>query len=117
MKQHRRLVSLAALIAVVWTSLWPLVSAAHALALAEPMPLCHQAGMMVSPEQAPAAPDVPGSGGKTHCPLCIMAFLVAFGTPVAEPEFHFVGRSVTLDVYSAPLLHSVAAYLPESRAP
>jgi hypothetical protein len=118
MKTRHRFVALLALVAVMWTTLWPLVSASHALAMSEPMPLCHQAGMMVAPDEAPThSPQAPRSDGKTHCPLCIMAFYASFATPIAEPQFHFIGRSVAFDVYAAPLRHRVAAYLPESRAP
>ena len=72
---------------------------------------------MVSPGEAPQGPQGPRQDGKTHCPLCIMAFFVAFAAPMATPQFHFVGRSQSLDVYASPLSHRVAAYLPESRAP
>jgi hypothetical protein len=117
MKTRRSLSSLIALVAVAWTTLWPLVSSLEARITGEAMPLCHQAGMMVAPNEAPQGPEGPRRDGKTHCPLCIMAFYASFAAPVAEPVFHFVGRSESIETYCAPTAHRVAAYLPESRAP
>jgi hypothetical protein len=117
METRRRVTSILALVAVMWTTLWPLVSSLEAGIAGEGMPLCHQAGMIVSPGEVPQGPDGPRRDGKTHCPLCIMAFHASFAAPIAEPVFHFVGRSVSLATYEAPLTHRVAAYLPESRAP
>ena len=50
MKLRRRIACLAALFAVTWASLWPLVSTAHAWMADVTMPLCHQAGMQVAPD-------------------------------------------------------------------
>ena len=115
--ERRRLTALLAIFAVAWASLWPLITAAHALAVSDEMPLCHQAGTMVSPDVAPRAPGGPASDGKTHCPLCIMAFFVAFTAAIPEPQFHLLGASRSTDAYCAPLRHRTGAYLPESRAP
>lgn len=109
--ETRRLPALLAIFAVAWASLWPLVTSLEAKLAGDDMPLCHQAGMQVAPG------EMPSQEGKIHCPLCIMAFYVAFDAPIAEPQFHLLGRAIALDVYSAPLTHRVAIHLPESRAP
>jgi hypothetical protein len=117
MGSRRRFVSLLATLAVAWTALWPLVSSVEAKIAGEEMPLCHQAGMQVAPDAMPQRQDGVPEKGKTHCPLCIMAFYASFEAPIVEPQFHVIGRAVTTDTYSAPLTHRVAAHLPESRAP
>jgi hypothetical protein len=113
----RRLVALATALAVLWTALWPLVSSAHSLGAEEPMPLCHQAGMQVSPDiPAPADPRSPKEA-KQHCPLCVMAFFVAFQAPplVAAPApLERAGRVLA---YFAPAPDGIAVHLPQSRAP
>ena len=117
METRRRATAFVAIISIAWTVLWPLVSSVEASITGEVVPLCHQAGMQVSPDEMPQGPEGPRGDGRTHCPLCIMAFHASFATPMAEPAFHFVGRSVSLETYDAPLTHRVAAHLPESRAP
>jgi hypothetical protein len=117
MTSRRRFVSLLALLAVAWTALWPLVTSLEAKIAGEEMPLCHQAGMQVAPGEMPQQPEAPGQKGKVHCPLCVMAFYGAFDAPVAEPEFHLVGRAIALDASFATHAHRVAIHLPESRAP
>ena len=111
MELRRRFIAFLAIVAVAWTALWPLVTSLEAKIAGDEMPLCHQAGMQVDPNQAPT------QDRKIHCPLCVMAFYGAFEAPVIEPEFHRVGRAVSLDTYFAPLTHRVAIHLPESRAP
>ena len=111
--RSRRIAALATAFLVAWTSLWSLVTAAHAKAVGEEVMLCHQAGTMVAPD----APMQPGREGKTHCPLCIMAF---YGSAppslvVAPPQYstHFV----VLVAYEAPRPAQHAPLLPQSRAP
>ena len=117
MTRQRRFVSLITAIAVLWTALWPLVSSAHLLGTEEPMPLCHQAGMQVSPDMpAPVDPATPKET-KQHCPLCVMAFLVAFQAPAKVPSPHHLADGVGLDAYWAPLPAGVEVQLPQSRAP
>ena len=111
MHSRRRLVSFIAILAVAWTALWPLVTSLEAKIVGGEMPLCHQAGMQVDPNEAPA------QEGKIHCPLCVMAFYVAFDAPITEPEFHLVGHAIALDAPFATHAHRVAIHLPESRAP
>lgn len=111
MTSRRRLIALLTTIAVAWTALWPLVSSARVLWSSEPMALCHQAGMQVSPAQAPA------QEGKQHCPLCIMAFFGAFSPPPSVPPLEFSVGSVSLDAYCSPLTADVAVHLPQGRAP
>ena len=121
---RRRIVALLALFGVAWATLWPLVSAAHAQAAGEAMPLCHMAGMMVMPDDmapGPEAPDASGTParkhGGTHCPLCIMAFYVAFQAPIVAAPFTFSTGFVTLGTYCSPLPFGIEVALPESRAP
>lgn len=120
MRTRRRIVALIALLGVAWAALWPAISAAHAEAAHESMPLCHMAGMMVDPADAmpqdgPAAPG--DEGGRTHCPLCIMAFFVAFHRAPEPPPFTFSTGFVTLDGYCAAMPCGLQVPLPESRAP
>ena len=98
---------------VAWTSLWSLITAAHAKAVGEEVMLCHQAGTMVSPD----APMQPGREGKTHCPLCIMAFYGSAPSAIAIPPLEFSTLSVTLAPYEAPRPGQHAPLLPQSRAP
>lgn len=115
-----RIVALATVIAVAWTALWPLVSSAWLVASNEAMPLCHQAGMQVTPDMAPPeVPETPGhpAGAKQHCPLCIMAFLAAFEPPVVAPAPQHLDRDSAPGPYWATLRGSVEIQLPESRAP
>jgi DUF2946 family protein len=113
----RRTFAWLALIGVLWTTMWPLVSAAHALAMSEPVPLCHQAGMMVAPDQSPIDESAPGHEGHFHCPLCIMAFFGAHFTPPTAPAPVFSVLSVVEDAYCAPMPSGIAVVLPPSRAP
>ena len=117
MRQARRLVSLFAIAAIAWTALWPLVSSLEASLASEATPLCHMAGMEVPIGEAPANPAAPGERGKTHCPLCIMAFHVAFAATPPTPRFVFHTVVVTRDRHDAPLFSRFESPLPPSRAP
>jgi hypothetical protein len=116
-KPHRRIIALLALLAVGWTALWPLVSAAHARITSEALPLCHQVGRMVTMDEAPSTPAEPGGQPRQHCPLCVMAFFCGF-TPAPQPPV-FVFSTVTplRDVHCAQHTHCVATALPFGRAP
>ncbi len=109
----RRRVALATAFIVAWTSLWSLVTAAHAQVVGEEVMLCHQAGTMVAPD----VPVQPAREGKTHCPLCIMAFYGSAAAPIAMPPLQFSTLSVTLAPYEAPRPGEHAFLLPQSRAP
>ena len=113
----RRQFALLALLGVLWTSMWPLVSAAHALAMGEPVPLCHQAGMLVGPDQSPMDEAAPGHEGHFHCPLCVMAFFGSHFTPPTAPTPVFTALTVDEDTYCAPVPSGTAVVLPPSRAP
>jgi hypothetical protein len=107
----------AAILAVAWTALWPLVSSAHALLAAETPMLCHQAGSLVAPDEAPVKPDAPPAEGKVHCPLCIFAF---FGAPVPAldlPREGFSMRVATVRIFEPPHPQDSQLSLPPSRAP
>jgi len=119
MHPRRRLVAVLALLAIMWTSLWPLVSAAHAAMAHEAMPFCHQAGMMVAMDEAPAQDA--GSHGhpqaRFHCPLCVMAFYAGFA-----PQVHVVPpvfRCIVAfgDAHCAPTPDDLSLALPQSRGP
>jgi hypothetical protein len=112
--RSRRLVAAATTFIVVWTSLWSLVSAAHASLVGEEVMLCHQAGSMVAMGEMPMKQ---GGGGKTHCPLCIMAFYGSAPPPLAIPPLQFSTHFVTLPVYEAPRPQGLQVPLPPSRAP
>jgi Protein of unknown function (DUF2946) len=116
MTRARRWVALLALLAVGWTALWPLVSAAHAEAMSEPMPLCHQAGGMVSMDVAPQGPSVPGVP-KQHCPLCVMAFYCSFSEPPKPPPFGYSTVTVLREVPRIQHTHRVEVAIPFGRAP
>jgi hypothetical protein len=120
MRNRRRIGALIALFGVAWAALWPAISAAHASAMHEAMPLCHMAGMMVDPAQAPAPdePKAPGdNGARTHCPLCIMAFYGAFHATPEPPPYTYSTGFVTLEAHCAPRPWGIEVRLPESRAP
>ena len=116
MISRRRLVALATTVAIAWTALWPLVSSAWFSAGDGPMPLCHMAGMQVSPDQEPD-PSAPGEAPKQHCPLCIMVFLAAFTPPVVPPAAPVFENQAGLGHHSAPPPAGVETALPQSRAP
>jgi hypothetical protein len=113
----RRLIAACTSLAVLWTALWPLVSSAHLLGVDEPMPLCHQAGMQVSPDMAPPVDPAAPKESKQHCPLCVMAFLVAFQAPAMVPAPAELPGGLARDAYWAPLPAGIAVQLPPSRAP
>ena len=120
MISHRRLVALATTAAIAWTALWPLVSSAPFLAVGDAVPLCHQAGMQVSPDQAPmdeSQPGAPQQKGKQHCPLCIMVFLAAISPPVVTPTPPLFESVAQQGPYWAPPRHGVETQLPQGRAP
>ncbi|HET9652621.1 MAG TPA: DUF2946 family protein [Usitatibacter sp.] len=115
---NRRIVALCVLLALAWTALWPLVSAAHALAFADSVPLCHQAGMQVGADEAagdetPAAPD----SAKQHCPLCIMAFFAMPAAPAVVAADHIAPVDLSSDFRSSDRPADLTARLPDSRAP
>ncbi|HZZ95256.1 MAG TPA: DUF2946 family protein [Usitatibacter sp.] len=114
----RRFAAAFALLAVAWTSLWPLVSAAHARMASEPILLCHQAGMAMAMEQPGQDPEHPGSPRpRFHCPLCVMAFYGAHAPAlhVDPPVFRCL---VTFgDAHCAATPDDLSLVLPQSRAP
>jgi hypothetical protein len=114
-----RIVAALTALAIAWTALWPLVSSAWMVANDEAMPLCHQAGMQVTPDMAPADADSPGptKRSKQHCPLCVMAFLAAFSPPVVAPAPPHLHRDTAQGPYWATLRAGVEIQLPQSRAP
>jgi len=75
------------------------------------------AGMEVPIGEAPEKPAAPGERGKTHCPLCIMAFYVAFAATPPTPHFVFSTVVATRDRHDAPLFSRFESPLPPSRAP
>jgi hypothetical protein len=115
----RRLAAFAAMLAVAWTALWPLLSAAHAVAFAEPMPLCHQAGLQVAADEeaSPEQPNTPPGSAKQHCPLCIMAFFGMPGAPAVVASTHVVAQDHSFDTRADANPADLSARLPESRAP
>ena len=117
MRATRRVVACLAIAAVMWAALWPLVSSLEASMASEAVPLCHMAGMEVGLGEAPTKPAAPGERGKTHCPLCIMAFYVAFATAAPAPQFVFSTVVATRDRHDAPLFSRFESPLPPSRAP
>ena len=119
MRPRRRLVALFALLAIAWTSLWPLVSAAHAAMANEAMPLCHQAGTMVAMDEAPTPePGSPAhSPPRFHCPLCVMAFYAGFAPQLHVEPPVFRCRVEFGDAHCAPTPDDFSLALPESRAP
>jgi hypothetical protein len=107
------------LFAVAWVALWPLVTTAHALTGAEPMPLCHQAGMQVDiGEPVEDDPTLTRHPIRQHCPLCILVIL-AVGT--AQVTVVAVDRIAPVDLARdfRDAIHpaDLSARLPESRAP
>lgn len=118
MRTRRRLVAVLALLAIAWTSLWPLVSAAHARLASEAMPLCHQAGMAVAIDQPGQMPQQPGHPQpRFHCPLCVMAFYGAHAPSltVEPPVFRCVVAFGDAHCAATPDDHSLV--LPPGRAP
>lgn len=112
----RRILALLTAVAVAWTALWPLVSSAHALAMSEEMPLCHQAGTQVAPGLAPMSPDAPGEP-RQHCPLCVMAFLAAFAPEPVVAADHARHLPDDLPESRPSTAFDLSLQLPPSRAP
>ena len=119
MRTGRQRIALFALLTVLWAALWPLISSAHAFLAAEPVMLCHQAGMQVAPDEAPSAPADPADHGsaRVHCPLCIMAFYVSHAAPPEVPAPQFWTRVAPRDAHFTVLFARFEAPLPPSRAP
>ncbi|HUP98372.1 MAG TPA: DUF2946 family protein [Usitatibacter sp.] len=116
MRILRRLTAPLAIVAVTWTALWPLVSTARLAATDQAMPLCHQAGTQVSPDQAPMDPGAPAEG-KQHCPLCIMAFFVAHAAPVTGPIASATAVTQADGSFWATTPAGIHTRTPQSRAP
>ena len=120
---RRRIITFAVALSVLWTALWPLVSSAYLAASDQSMPMCHQAGMQVSPDmppmEMPAADRKPAgdSAPKQHCPLCLMAFLAAFSPPVIAPQPPRADAGAASNTYWAPLPSGIEVQLPQGRAP
>jgi hypothetical protein len=114
----RRATALATLLCVVWTALWPVVASAHALASADAMPLCHQAGMQVgADEPSTDGPSKVPQPGKQHCPLCIMVFLAMPSAPTIAAPDRLAPVDLAGDVRDTVHPADLSARLPESRAP
>ena len=114
----RRFAAIVALLSVAWTALWPLVSSAHALAFADAMPLCHQAGMLVGADEPAMDPASPSpQPGKQHCPLCIMAFLAMASAPSIVPAERIAPIDLAREFRDRITPADLSARLPESRAP
>ena len=115
---RRRIVAAAALFAVAWASLWPLVTSAHAALAGDEMTLCHGAGTMVAPDAVPQPMDsAPARDGKVHCPLCIMAFYAAHAEPPAVPDAPLSRLRLARAVEPTPHLPAFHSPGPPSRAP
>ena len=117
MKQSRRIIAFLALLAVGWTALWPLVSAAHARITSESLPLCHQVGGMMTMDEAPSAPADPAGKPRQHCPLCVMAFFAGFTPAPQAPVFVFSTVTPLHDAHFVQHTQSVGIGLPFGRAP
>ena len=116
---RRRAVSLLAAFAVLATAMWPLLGALHESASGEVMPLCHMAGMQVDVGSAPppAQPGEKSPGSQSHCPLCVMVFIAAFGPVPAAPVYHALRVGDAPVVEPAPLQRRFSVFLPQGRAP
>jgi hypothetical protein len=112
----RRQVAFAAILAIAWSALWPLVSASHALLAEEPVMLCHQAGSMVAPDEMPQKPDGE-TQGKVHCPLCIFAFYATPAAPLAVPEPAVFARATLAIAAQRVVPQDSQLSIPPSRAP
>ena len=117
---RRRIFALITLLAVGWATLWPVVAAAHAAATGAAMPLCHQAGSMVMPDM-PDMPDMPKAPqddrGRTHCPLCIMAFFAALPPALHIPQSDYYTHAVARDRHCAPMPYGLEVRTPPGRGP
>jgi hypothetical protein len=119
MRNRRRIAALIALVGVGWAALWPAISVAHAEAARVPILICHGAGSFVDPADAywPRSVAPGDDGGPTHCPLCIMAFFVAFHRAPEPPPFTFSTGFVILETHCAAKPFGLEVQLPQSRAP
>jgi Protein of unknown function (DUF2946). len=113
----RRNTAIATLLCVVWTALWPVVASAHALALGDSMPLCHQAGMQVGADEPSTDDTKAPQPGKQHCPLCIMAFLAMPSAPTLVAPDRLAPLDLSRGIREAVRPADLSARLPESRAP
>jgi hypothetical protein len=116
MSTRRRIIAAFAALAVAWTALWPLVSAARS-SVDGPVPLCHQAGSQVAMGEMPQRPGAPEGEAKFHCPLCVMAFYGAFGPTLDVPPALFSTDCLTLDTHCSPYPAGLEVQLPQGRAP
>ena len=112
----RRIVSWLALVAVTWAALWPLITAAHALASAESMRLCHQAGLQVGADE-PAMDPTDGAPAKQHCPRCIIAFIAMGSAPAVVAADRIAPTDLAREYRGNLEPADRSARLPESRAP
>jgi hypothetical protein len=118
MRMNRRLSAASTLLAVLWTALWPLVTSVHARAMAEEMPLCHQAGMVVAADEAPVDPASPSpQPAKQHCPLCIMGFLAMAAHMAVVPADRIAPEDLTGAYRDSIHPANLSTRLAASRAP
>ena len=112
----RASVTVAVVLAVLWTALAPFTTALRESG--GEMPLCHQAGMQVDAASGPL-PQQPGEtpARKTHCPLCIMVFFASFGAKPVVPPFQVTLAAPMAPQRSTPAVHRFIIGLPPGRAP
>lgn len=116
---RRRFLTAFTALCVAWTSLWPLVSSAHALLAGDETQLCHQAGQAVPIGLAPMLPDdgAPAGEAKVHCPLCVMAFLGACAPAMKVRPAPFFATGITVQPHWAAVPTGIEVSLPQGRAP
>jgi hypothetical protein len=114
----QRIVACFALLAVAWVALLPLVSSAHTLVAGEePLPPCHQSGLL-SGVHTPSSTDPAAPGSPcAHCAFCIAALFILPSPPV--PVALVVPASVDIAAAPRPAVHpaDLATRLPDSRGP
>jgi hypothetical protein len=76
----------------------------------------------------PDMPDMPGmpvtsptapqdDRGRTHCPLCIMAFFAAVPPALHVPRCDYYTHAVQRDRHCAPMPYGLEVRIPPGRAP
>jgi hypothetical protein len=113
-RKRQRLFALAAILAIAWGALWPLVSTAQLKSPAIPSFICTQSGFQEAPH-APTAPD--GSHEGFHCPLCVMTADAALPALAPTMTWMLPARVVRIGPFVAPHSPRPVAQPPPSRAP
>lgn len=109
--------ALAALFALAFASLLPLLASARMLVADGPVEHCHKLNIDSIIDTDPASPEGPSQPRKVTCPFCASAVVAPPASPLLVPGFVAVDFGAVASTFH-PAPHAGApVHLPQSRAP